>query len=775
MLERLAGFTMFSAGREAALAVRPQADIDTVRRRQRETAEAVELARLGVSLPLGGSADVRARAGAASRGQVLSPSELLEVAGTCTAGARVRRLLSRYAEQAPQLSSFAAVIAEVESIATLVHDTIDEQAEVRDSASPELAQIRRELRGAHERLQQRMQQIVTSPGIQNALQEPIVVMRDGRYVLPVKSDFRGAVRGIVHDTSASGATIYVEPMAVVDLGNTWRELQVQERHEVERVLREVSGAIGDASEDIIDAVNRLGYLDAAQAKARLASELDAGDLARPGRVNWIVDAPAELRLIEARHPLLTGEVVPTSIHVGGDFDALLITGPNTGGKTVALKTAGLLTLMALAGLPVPAQHGSQVPVYDSVFADIGDEQSIEQSLSTFSGHITAIIDIIERAGRTSLVLLDEMGAGTDPTEGAALGIAIVDRLTAAGATLIATTHHSELKVYAHRTPRVMNASVEFDLDTLRPTYRLSIGLPGQSNALAIARNLGMPREVIEAAQGSLSSEERDMESLLGDLREQLRAAEDQAERTAAAMAEAESLRDELRREQAGLEADSRRIREDARQQVRRELRTVERHLERTRREVEAARIEQARADLERAKSAADRINLPEPVPDLRPLPMPDGPIEVYPGATIWLRGVSTPGEALGEPDEDGAFEVQLGSLRTRVRMEQVERTGTAPPAAPVRTRMVSEAPLVSDSIEIRGQRIDEAMPQVEDYLDHAARSGRARVRVIHGKGTGTLRRAVRELLDRHPLVVSYETAERAEGGEGVTIAYFEEL
>jgi DNA mismatch repair protein MutS2 len=774
VLNRLAALTSFSAGREAAHALRPVAEIDVVTRRQRETAEAVELSRLGVTLPLGGAFDVRERAAGASRGQVLTPSELLDIAGLCTAAERVRRTLARYAEPAPLLATIAAGIGEVEAIATLIRDTIDEQAEVRDTASPELAQIRRELRSAHDRLHQRMQQIVSSPGLQNALQEPIVVMRDGRYVIPIKSEFRGALRGIIHDTSASGATVYIEPMAVVDLGNAWRELQVQERHEVDRVLREVSGAVGDAAEDLIDAVKRLGHLDMTQAKARMAEALDARDLARPGRVSWVVNAPAELRLIEARHPLLTGEVVPVSIHVGGDFDALLITGPNTGGKTVALKTAGLLCLMALAGLPVPAQHGSQVPVYDSIFADIGDEQSIEQSLSTFSGHITAIIDIIERAGARSLALLDEVGAGTDPTEGAALGIAIVDRLIEAGASLIATTHHSELKVYAHHTPRVTNASVEFDLETLRPTYRLSIGLPGQSNALAIARNLGMPSDVIERAQSGLSREERDMESLLGDLREQLRAAEERADRAASAAAEAEALRDELRRERTALEESTHRIREEARAEVRRELRAVERHLERTRREVEAARIEQAQQDLRRARQAAEEIELDEP--EVPPLPLiPVDPRDVYPGATVWLRGVSTPGEAISEPDRDGEFGVQLGSLRTRVRLDQVERAGHAAPPPPVRTSTISAPPPVGNEIEVRGQTLDEALPRIESFLDAAARAGESRVRLIHGKGTGTLRRAVRDLLARHPLVTKYEGAERSEGGEGVTIAYLETL
>jgi DNA mismatch repair protein MutS2 len=397
ILQRLAGFTTFSAGREAALALRPLADRDAVMRRQRQTAEAVHLSRMAQTVSLGGARDIREQAAGAARGQVLTTGELLDVASLSRAAVHVQRAFTRTAEEAPLLGSLAGAIGDLAPLRALIEDAVDEAGAVRDAASPELAQIRRELAEAHSRVQQRLHAMLSNASIANALQEPIIVMRDGRYVLPVKADFRGAVRGVVHDTSASGQTVYVEPLAVVDLANHWRELQVQERHEVERILRELSAAVGDAAEDLEDAVRRLGEIDLAQSKARLAEALGATALAQRGRLSWLVEPPAELRLVDARHPLLTGYVVPVSLHAGGDTRALLITGPNTGGKTVALKTAGLLCLMALAGLPVPAEAGSQVPVYESIFADIGDEQSIEQSLSTFSGHITAVIGIIERA------------------------------------------------------------------------------------------------------------------------------------------------------------------------------------------------------------------------------------------------------------------------------------------------------------------------------------------------------------------------------------------
>ena len=774
MLQRLAALTAFSAGREAALALRPLADIEVVTRRQRETGEAVALERAAIAIPMAGARDVRELVAGAERGHALTTGELLDVASLCRAATQAQRVLARVADTAPLLAARAASIEDLSPLRDFIEIAIDDRGEVKDSASPELSQIRRELNGAHSRLQSRLQAMLQNSGIANALQESIIVMRDGRYVLPVKADFRGAIRGVVHDTSASGQTVYIEPLAVVEIANQWRELQLHERHEIDRILRELSGAVGQAAFDLTDAVNRLAQLDLAQAKARLAASLGAFDLALRGpRIPWLTEAPDELRLVEARHPLLSGHVVPTSLHVGDEIQALLITGPNTGGKTVALKTAGLLCLMALAGLPVPARAGSRIPVYDSIFADIGDEQSIEQSLSTFSGHITAIIGIIERAGPRSLVLLDEIGAGTDPTEGAALGIAIVSRLIEAGATLVATTHHSELKIFAHQDPRVMNASVEFDLETLRPTYKLTIGLPGQSNALAIASNLGMPSDVIAFARAGLSREERDLESLLGDLREQLSAAEERAERAATAAAKAEAIRADLEHRRSEFVADEARLRQDARAKIRRELHEVERALEKSRREVESARIEQARIDISRARIKVEELP-PDPEPE--PLGIPIDLEEIVAGARIWLRGMDTAGEAISEPDERGEVEVQLGGLRTRVRLEQIAR---AEPPAARRTSIgrlaVVQAIDVGVEVDLRGRTIDEALPQVEEFIDHAARSGRGRVRVIHGKGTGTLRRAVRELLDHHPLVSRVETAANAEGGEGVTIAFLESV
>ena len=778
MLERLARHSSFSAGREAALALRPVADRATAVLRQRETAEAVHIDSLGIDIPFGGAHDVREPARNAARGQSLGASEMLEVAGLARAAQAAQRVLGRLAGDVPLLATAAGAIADLSPIRILIEEAIDDRGELRDGASAALRSIRRELREVHERLQQRMQSLLGSAAITAALQDAIVTMRGGRYVFPVRSESRGAVPGVVHDSSASGATVYIEPMAVIDLGNRQSELAAQERHEIDRILREVSAAIGETADEIVDAVQRLAALDAAQARARLAKELDARALAqRDAQQPWLAEATAGLRLVEARHPLLEGEAVPVTIEAGDEHHALLITGPNTGGKTVALKTAGLLCAMALAGLPIPAAEGTRIPVYEQVFADIGDEQSIQQSLSTFSGHITAIIDIIERAGPGCLVLLDELGAGTDPSEGAALAIAIVDCLLAAGATLIATTHHSELKLYAHRAEGVTNASVEFDLASLAPTYHLRMGLPGQSNALAIASRLGMPGEVIERARAGLSADQRELETMLGELRSQLTAAEQRATLASEARDDAERMRNEVDARLRELVAESDGMRTEAHERVRSEVRDAERLLERMRRRIESVRLEQAAADLDRAQEAA-RALAPQPTEALHESPTPEpaslpppGDLALRVGRTVWLRGIPSAGEVLSEPNEQGVFDVQLGALRTRVRMQQVESVTERATDDPGARAATPPTPLVAEEIEVRGQRLDEAMPAVEQYLDQAARSGRQRVRVIHGRGTGTLRRAVRELLEQHPLVTRYERGEPAEGGEGVTIAF----
>ena len=778
VIDRLVRLTTSAAGKIAARELRPIIDRDRVIHRQRLTAEAIYLNQQSIDITVDGALDIHDLAQSAKLGQTLTPDQLLDIANTALTAVRVRRSLTRLNRDVPLLSKIAAGIDDFDSLANLIQSSINASGDVRDAASSDLQAIRSDMSIAHDQLQQRMQDLSTSVGLRPVLQEPIVTIRDGRYVLPVKTELRTELPGVVHDTSASGATVYIEPFAIVDLGNRWRELQLQERREIERILRDLSQAVGAASIELTDAIDRLGQIDLASAKGKLARDLDATELHTRGCQSWLTEAPGELRLAECRHPLLGPDVVPNTIIVGGMHHALLITGPNTGGKTVALKTAGLLVLMALAGLPVPATAKSTIPVFESVFADIGDEQSIEQSLSTFSSHMTAIIAVLEKADNKSFVLLDELGAGTDPTEGAALAVAIVDQLLTREASLIATTHHSELKLYAHRTSGVTNASLEFDLESLSPTYRLTLGLAGQSNGLAIASNLGMPVDVINTARKSISTTEIEFESILAELRQQLADAEERATKAAQDAEKAEKIKAKRVEELKKLTSERTSIREDAQIQVRNELREVRHLLQKTRKEVEASKLAQAEADFRNAEKAADRL---QAIPKSKEYPVQafqtstaqptaSEKVPITPGATIWLRGVAVPGEALSEPDDQGEFEVQLGSLRMRVRLEQVESINETKQGELTQNLLLPPTPSVPSEIEVRGQRIDEAISHVEQFLDAASRSGHSRVRLIHGRGTGTLRHAVRELLDKHPLVTGYETAHSNEGGVGVTVA-----
>ncbi len=806
VLARLARHTSFSAGRELALALRPSTSHTEVVRRQRLTAEAKGLLSMKPSVGLGGAHDVRPLAHKAGLGGILEPTELLEIASTLQAALEMRSTLARFSDSLPLLSELAEDLPEVPDLAADIGRAISARAEVTDGASPALAILRRDVRTAHDRLHSRLQEILNSALGRQVAQEPIVTLRDGRYVIPVKADFRGQIQGIVHDMSSSGATVFIEPLAVVHLANTWRELQLEEQHEVERVLRRLSAAVGSAAEGITGDVEGLAEIDLALAKARLATEMGADELPHEdGPQSWLVAAPAPLSLINARHPLLSSDVVPISLAVGAGYSALLITGPNTGGKTVALKTTGLLALMALAGLPVPADAGSRVPVFSSIHADIGDEQSIEQSLSTFSSHMTNIIGILGDAEPRSLVLLDELAAGTDPAEGSALARAVIQHLLAIGCLTVATTHHGELKVFAHETPGVMNASVEFDPETLAPTYHLSIGLPGRSNALAIAARLGLAPEIIETAQSSLAPEQVEVESLLADIQRQRQEAALERRSEEIARREAEEIRKRLEERLDALDeeheellastrasveaevADARRLLEDARRRIEQERVAAEQAAEAARRAAasmrprvrppkppDAAGLEPAQDKLVAAEEAVRRLQSlsrrRRKQPRRRePAVKPD---DIEAGDLVWLRGLDRYGEALGPPDEHQEIEVRLGSLHSRVSLDQVERVqrphGKAArpqPAAPM-----PPAPTVEPEVEVRGQTIDEALPTLDKYLDDAYRAGLSSVRIVHGRGTGALRKAVRDMLARHPLVRAVETGRLEEGGEGVTVA-----
>ncbi|MCA1645731.1 MAG: endonuclease MutS2, partial [Chloroflexi bacterium] len=537
----LARHTSFSAGRVLALALLPTPRLEEARRRQTATAEALKLPGLRPGLHLGGIHDIRPQAERARVGGILGPEELLDVASTVRGARAWRRGLAPLRDETPTLLDVAeSSLGDHPGLVEDIQDAIGEGGEVLDSASPALGRIRAELRTAHDRLVTRLREIMAAPPFRDVVQDPVVTQRAGRYVIPIRAESRGQVPGIVHDQSASGATLFVEPLAAVDMGNRWRTLRLDEEHEVERILRALSHEVGEQADALDCSVDGLAQIDLIRAAAALAEEQHATapelvGLPRPA-------GEAVLKLAKARHPLLRGAVVPISLEMGGEFDVLLITGPNTGGKTVALKTAGLLALMAQAGLFVPADEGSLVAVFERVQADIGDEQSLQQSLSTFSSHISRIVRMLRAADSCSLILLDELGAGTDPQEGAAIARALLDFLRDQGAYVVATTHYPELKSYAEGTPRVQNASVEFDIQTLSPTFRLMIGLPGRSNALAIAERLGMPREVLDVARTYVSPQLRETEALLEQIVRERTVAEDARARALKEAAEAATMK-----------------------------------------------------------------------------------------------------------------------------------------------------------------------------------------------------------------------------------------
>ncbi len=794
--ERLAQHTAFSASRELALHLLPDDEPTFVRRAQEATSAARRLLDAYPDITIGGARDVRPLVSKTTRGGVLEPAALLDVAATLRAMRQLRGRLLRlpYDSYAPVLD-LAQALPEHPAIEDAIDQAIDPGGEILDSASPALGRIRSELRVAHNRLMERLNAIIASPQYAPALQEPIVTMRDGRYVVPIKASGRRALRGIVHDQSNSGATLFIEPLQTVELNNRWRELQLAEREEIDRILRALSSQIAAVAPSITAGTEALAAIDLLFAKARYSLELRA---VAPAIVDGPVSEPRDeppLYLRDARHPLLDPEtVVPTTVWLGGAFRVLLITGPNTGGKTVALKTTGLLALMAQSGLHIPADDRSRVPVFQHIFADIGDEQSIEQSLSTFSSHMTHIVAILRaldqaKAARAAggstenaLALFDELGAGTDPTEGAALARAIIERVLESGALCIGTTHYAELKVYAHNTPGVENASVAFDQETLQPTYRLEIGLPGRSNALAIAARLGLMPEVIERARSFLSAETEQVEDLLAAIaRERETAALEraQAERL---RAEAAELRARLDRELAELALERERRLAAFESELDEEMKAARQELRRLREDARSVSLtrewlQQAEERLKAVGQRTEQRRRTQPQPAaMTQAPSEQGPRPIQPGDRVHVASVNLDGEVLAIDPETGEAEVQVGGFRMTVDQRELRRRkGDKPPAGPS-YRVTSATPVaaprrdVSMQFDMRGIRAAEVEALLDRYLNDAYLADLSEVRLVHGKGTGTLRKIVRDVLAEHPLVASYQSGVEGEGGEGVTIA-----
>ncbi len=797
ILTQLAQHTSFSAGRELALNLKPSSVFAEVQHCLQETREARHLMDTQGGVSLGGVHDVRSLAQNAQRGAILQPVDLLDIQSTLRVGRRVRRVLTGIRGQVPLLADIAARIEPCEGLADEIGRCVSEQGEVVDHASEKLARLRREMRTAHERLQEKLNRIITNPRNAGYLQEALITQRGGRYVIPIKAEFKGRIPGIVHDTSASGATLFVEPLSAVEMGNRWRQLQIEEQREVERILAELSARVAGLADELAWTVQALAELDLILAKARYANAIGATEPAlvpfrvpnskredgrkerakrRTSDVEQRIPHPGStLDLRQARHPLLDPEtVVPIDVHLGDDYFVLVITGPNTGGKTVSLKTVGLMVAMAQSGLHLPVAEGSALSVFEGAYADIGDEQSIEQSLSTFSSHLTNIVSILDRADERSLVLLDELGAGTDPVEGSALARAILSHLLARRITTLVATHYSELKAFAHTTPGVENASVEFDLETLAPTYRMQIGLPGRSNAFAIAKRLGLSSGIVQEARALVSPEELETESLLAEIQQahqQALAARDEAVLARRRVGEQEHR---LAARLAAIEGERATILGEARAEARRELAEV-------RQEIEALRAEiadsQRQSSLTEEWLAQARARLQEKERDVAPLPPPPSmeemglPGEIAAGDMVWVAGLGTTGEVTAL-DGDSA-EVQVGSFHVRVQQSELERRARREPAESRHAAAVSIdlAPSPGVELDLRGQRVEEIRPILDKYLDDAFLAGLPFVRIVHGKGTGALRQAVRQQLKDHPLVRSYRSGEQGEGGTGATVAY----
>ncbi|WP_220194313.1 endonuclease MutS2 [Ktedonospora formicarum] len=800
ILAKVAHEAAFSASKELVLALTPTPDLEEARRRQAYTTEAVRLIDLHPDAGVRGAHDIRQLLVRTSREGVLAPADLVEVMETVRSSLYVARMLDKLEPNLyPLLRALGADIPQRPQIVRRIEETVSEEGEVLDTASPTLRKLRFDIRGANQRLQDRLRTLVNE--YSKALQEPIITMRNDRYVIPVRAESRGQVRGIVHDQSSSGATVFIEPMVVVELNNRIRELQVEERHEIERILRVLSGEIGNEAESLKVAVEILAEFDTYLAKARYARMTRASEP--------ILNVEGRIDLHNARHPLLTGKVVPTNFHMGKDFHMVVITGPNTGGKTVALKTVGLLTLMAQSGMHIPADERSEVAVFEDVLADIGDEQSIEQSLSTFSSHMSRIIDIlhrvetiqkegipdihgklaetlVKRQNRHMLVLFDELGAGTDPSEGSALARAILTYLLEHHVSTVATTHYTELKAFAYEQPGAVNASVEFNVETLSPTYKLSIGLPGRSNALAIATRLGLDEAIIESSRQFLGSSGVRMESLLEGLQSDRKAASDERYHLSLERAEAEYQRKQLQEERRNLEEERVRIINQARAQARRELDEVQSKLGKirattTRDSISREKLNQVR---DTARRLEDKVTLlPEPAQPRREDPSVqrlDGPLQV--GDTVRVLSFGQLAELVGLSADHSSAEVQMGAMRFRVDVDNIERVSKrqAKESEKSKARTSSSSgivipryedrPPVDMQIDMRGWRVEDALEELETYLNNATMAGLPFVRILHGKGTGALRSAVRQQLSHHPLVKSFNSALPQEGGDGVTVA-----
>jgi DNA mismatch repair protein MutS2 len=770
ILHMLSGYASTSLGKAWVDRLEPSPELIEVKQRLQATDEASHVIRLKGSAPFGGIRDVIASLRRAEIGGTLNPAELLDIANTMSGARRLHRFILNVHEDhpIPLLAGFGGQLTEHKAVEDAIRVCIDDNAVVLDSASFELSKIRQELRTGESRAREKLDQMIRTPSIQKMLQDNILTIRNERYVIPVKQEYRGHFGGIIHDQSASGATLFIEPESVVTLNNKLRELKLKEEREIEKILQMLTARVAEYAEPMKINLTVLAELDFIFAKAGIAREMKA--------VLPMMNDRGFIKLRKGRHPLIPNHaVVPLDLEIGNQYSTIIVTGPNTGGKTVSLKTVGLLSLMAMSGLFVPAEEGSQLCVFDAIYADIGDEQSIEQNLSTFSSHMTNIISILRDMTPKSLVLLDEVGAGTDPAEGSALAISILEDIHRKGSRMIATTHYSELKAYAYERSGIINASMEFDIQTLSPTYRLLVGVPGRSNAFAIAERLGLSKSIIDHARGQVNEEDQRVESMIATLEENRLTAE--AERSSAEQLrrEGEQLRRELEQERIRFEQQRAKLMEQAERDAAEAVAKARVEAEQIIADLRKLAMEE-RSSVKEHKLIEAKRRLDEAVPQLKDKNRSSSlqtkkPKTLQPGDEVIVSSIGQKGQIVEIVSGTEAI-VQLGIMKMKVALADLDTIGGSSKKAV--QHVVTGVKRTRDEhtrseLDLRGSNLEDSLIEVDRFLDESYLANLSQVYIIHGKGTGVLRTGIQDYMRKHRNVKSYRLGNYGEGGNGVTV------
>lgn len=779
ILEMLAELTGSSLTRERVYRLEPMTHLHAISDAQTETTEAVSVILYKGNIPVGEFPDVRPFLKMARKGRVLTMKELLQIRSALQIAREVKAFLTEDVPEIPTLTEIAGLLEVVEALERDINRCILSEDEMADNASPALKRIRREIRSKNENIRTKLNKMVSTSSSQKFLQEAIVTMRNGRYVIPVKREYANLFPGLVHDQSQSGSTLFIEPQSVVNMNNELRELALEEQAEITRILQAFTGRVAEHYHGLNNNQKLLLELDFISAKGKLSVKMNAFE----PRIN----TEGILDIRQGRHPLIPDDkVVPINVSLGKEWKTLLITGPNTGGKTVTLKTIGLFILMMQSGLHVPCSEHSELPVLDEVFGDIGDEQSIEQSLSTFSAHMKNIIDIFSEVNEHSLVLLDELGSGTDPAEGAALGIAELEELRRRGALVVATTHYTELKKYALSTPEVENASMEFDVETLSPTYKLRVGLPGKSNAFEISRKLGMEEGILDRAEELLGDNELNFEDAVTRVEEERREAERITEEAKRLQEEAEEKLRNAEEQLRKVEEEKKKILEKARKQAQSIVQDTEDTVESIREELKHMKTESKGHQVNKVAESRRKLREMErkhqakeskPKNSERKAVSPD---QVKIGTRVKVLSLDQNGEVVSLPDNRGNLMVQIGALKTSVNLKNLmliesEKAGNKERKKrqynQIKTRKTRT---VGMSINLIGKNLDDARMEMEKYLDDAYLAGLKSVTVVHGRGEGILKKGLRDALKHNRSVKSFRSAPYNQGGEGATVVELKE-